>query len=160
MKKLIIFLFALLIVLLVNKVHAQSDIAGPTGHTGTGNYYVGWDNTTTIPLNVMHQGAHSIKFFTNNLHRMIIDSTNGYVGMGLNFMAPQSLLHIDATNNNTGEVFRTDCPGANSTFWRMFRDGNQQGRLFNLSTDNHLRLEASVNDLILNKIKFIAICSS
>ncbi|MFY9419078.1 MAG: hypothetical protein WAP17_08375 [Bacteroidales bacterium] len=41
----------------------------------------------------------------------------------------------------TGEVFRTDCPSANSTYWRMFRGGSEIARFYNLSTDYNLRIE-------------------
>ncbi|MBL7951820.1 MAG: tail fiber domain-containing protein [Flavobacteriales bacterium] len=40
------------------------------------------------------------------------------------------------TGNTTGEVFRTDAPTANSTYWRMFRGGTQYGLLYNLTGSN------------------------
>jgi hypothetical protein len=72
---------------------------------------------------------------------------------------PNSFLHINTngmilpTNNSIlslGEVFRTDCPVDVSTYWRMLRDSVQVGTLFNLSSDNNFRIEASQNDMIFN----------
>ena len=47
----------------------------------------------------------------------------------------------------TGEVFRTDAPNGTNTSWRLFRGGTNYGRVFNLSTDAHFRLDASAGDL-------------
>jgi len=61
-----------------------------------------------------------------------------------------SFLHVNTTNMilphnssiaSLGEVFRTDCPSSNSTYWRMFRGGFEIARLYNLSTDYNLRIE-------------------
>ena len=50
---------------------------------------------------------------------------------------------------STGEVFRTDAPNGATTSWRLLRGGTNYGHLFNLSTDVHLRLDASAGDLRL-----------
>ena len=47
----------------------------------------------------------------------------------------------------TGEVFRTDAPNGTNTSWRLFRGGTNYGRVFNLNTDAHFRLDASAGDL-------------
>ncbi|MEZ4737902.1 MAG: hypothetical protein R2818_00720 [Flavobacteriales bacterium] len=43
---------------------------------------------------------------------------------------------------NTGEVFKTDAPGANSTYWRMFRGGTQYGLLYNLTGSTEFNVKA------------------
>jgi hypothetical protein len=52
---------------------------------------------------------------------------------------------------NTGEVFKTDCPGASSTFWRMFSGGvaagNERGRLFANTSENRFYINAPNNAL-------------
>ena len=47
----------------------------------------------------------------------------------------------------TGEVFRTDAPGASNTLWRLLRGGTERGRLFSLSGDNHFHMDGSNGDL-------------
>lgn len=77
---------------------------------------------------------------TGNTTRMFISDgvsfplTSGFIGMGTNFTNPLSLLHIDATLNNVGEVFRTNAPFAINTFWRMERGGFARGRIFSRAT--------------------------
>ncbi|MEA3447385.1 MAG: hypothetical protein U9Q98_02895, partial [Bacteroidota bacterium] len=49
---------------------------------------------------------------TNNAQRMLIrgeaGTTQGFVGIGQDFSNPQSLLSVDDSNDNTGEVFSTN----------------------------------------------------
>ena len=58
-------------------------------------------------------------------------------------------IHGDLMPTPTGEVFRTDAPNGANTSWRLLRGGTNYGHLFNLSTDVHLRLDASAGDLRL-----------
>lgn len=63
--------------------------------------------------------------------------------------SPASVLTVrgDEAATPTGEVFRTDAPTGSNTSWRLLRGGTNYGRVFNLSTDAHLRLDASAGDL-------------
>ena len=50
------------------------------------------------------------------------------------------------TGNNTGEVFRTNAPLANSTYWRMYRGsvaaGAEYGTLYNLTGETNFNVNA------------------
>jgi len=45
--------------------------------------------------------THNFYFWTQNTHRMILDGT-GNLGVGTNFFAPQSTVHIHSSGNSTG----------------------------------------------------------
>jgi hypothetical protein len=80
----------------------------------------------------------------------LIGGVNGVV-VGSPGVAPVGIgLLVDGANLNTptGEVFRTDAPNGANTSWRLLRGGTNYGRLFNLSSDVHLRLDASAGDLL------------
>ncbi|MGC9332093.1 MAG: hypothetical protein ACP5DZ_09510 [Bacteroidales bacterium] len=47
-----------------------------------------------------------------------------------NFNNPQSLLSVDGTNDNTGEVFRTNTSSGLNTFWRMDVSNIERGNVF------------------------------
>jgi len=79
----------------------------------------------------------SIRFQTNNTERMRL-TANGLLGIGTT--APSSVLEVNAAPLGTGEVFRTNAPAAQNTFWRMFRGGQQIGGLFNRANDFNLRI--------------------
>lgn len=62
---------------------------------------------------------------------------------------PLSILHIDSrginplTTINRGEVFRTDCPAADSPFWRMLRGGTNFGNIYNPTGTSSFVMEAA-----------------
>ncbi len=63
-----------------------------------------------------------IEFHTNGTQRMYIangGATNGFVGIGSNFSTPASLLHVNGTNNNTGNLFETTGPLGLDNIWEM-----------------------------------------
>ena len=69
--------------------------------------YVGWDNTTNVPLMIRHDNNQQIQFFTNNIQRMQLLPSDTY---SINGFAPQSksgslLLARDVAN------FRLGAPG-------------------------------------------------
>ena len=85
MKKLA-FLLSMLLMISV-KIFSQSDVVGITGHIGVSGYYVGWDATTTIPLEIRTYNtgvnAQPIRFFTNGTtQHMEIDGLTVYLGVG------------------------------------------------------------------------------
>jgi len=60
-----------------------------------------------------------------------------------NLLPPSALTVLGAEMSNpTGEVFRTDAPNANSTYWRMFRGGTQYGLLYNLTGSTEFNMKA------------------
>lgn len=87
------FIQAIVIIgIMILSNHEASAQADLIGHSGTlTSQYVGWNSSTTFPLNIKHEGANSINFFTKNNQRATID-TNGNVGIGT--MLPQRRLHV------------------------------------------------------------------
>lgn len=69
-------------------------------------------------------------FYTNGAQRMHISenlgNSEGFVGIGLNFLTPEYLLHINGMNNNTGKVFKTTGPDHLPNRWVMAVQGNPQ----------------------------------
>ncbi len=101
MKKKLFFTFHLITLGFIHYLYAQSDVAGGSGHTGTNTaWYVGWDISTTFPLDIRHEGPYPINFYTDFLGsgttpRMIIDGTSGNIGMGV----PPSGLKLNVDND-------------------------------------------------------------
>jgi hypothetical protein len=94
--------------------NGQAQVSTPNNFPGTpGSDYVGWDNTTTVPLMVRHDGNYPIQWWTNNILRMrlteslpgqvigsyINENLSGNLGIGAftspNVSQPFSLLHLD-----------------------------------------------------------------
>ncbi|MEO5569377.1 MAG: tail fiber domain-containing protein [Bacteroidia bacterium] len=103
--------FALFIAIFlnINNALSQATSAGTNSPSG-GSDYLGWASTVNRNLLIKNEDNYSIRFFTNagaagtaNL-RMIIDNGNsapsGFVGIGTNFTAPTSRLHIRENGNN------------------------------------------------------------
>lgn len=78
------------------------------------------------------------------------------VGIGVFTASPLSALHVNSNLLTVtpaftqGEVFRTDCPAANSTFWRMLRGGTSYGVLFNNTGSNDFQIQSPAGSLLLN----------
>lgn len=103
MKKLI-FVFTVF----THAVYSQVD---QIGHLSNSVYYVGWNNLSTDPLNIMHQTNYPINFYTQggitgppwaNLRMQIhenpawaADPTAGFVGIGTAAIPPIERLDID-----------------------------------------------------------------
>jgi hypothetical protein len=70
----------------------------------------------------------------NNAQRMLIrgeDGANqGFVAIGQNFNNPLSLLSVDGSDDNTGEVFRTNGHETLTNSWRMFAGNNEKASFF------------------------------
>lgn len=82
--------------------------------------YLGWDASTTFPLNIRHNNniANSdINFWTRNTQRMQLND-NGLLGLGLTTQT--SLLHLGRTTNSLGSLFRTDGLNNEVTQWQLF----------------------------------------
>jgi hypothetical protein len=103
----------------------------------TGNNY---GNSTEkarlyIPAESDHFSLQSstgdMRFHTGGLtQRMRILGSNGFVAIGQNFNNPLSLLSVDGSDDNTGEVFRTNTGDVYNTFWRMEINNNEMGSIF------------------------------
>lgn len=124
MKTKILTAFAIVILLFMQKPLIAQWITNGT----TNNFFAQPDNTGTTSDYIRSIG---IGYFGSNY-------TN-------------SLLHIDGNNIllpqnnsivNAGEVFRTDAPSGNSTYWRMLRAANQIGYIWNSTSNNHFNLQA------------------
>ncbi len=109
MKKII---FTLIIIATMQlKSYSQSTVLGNVSAIPPES--IGWLGGVIKPLDINNSHpAQPINFYTGGIapatQRMVILGTGanaGFVGIGANFPAPASLLHIDATNNATGEVF-------------------------------------------------------
>jgi uncharacterized membrane protein SpoIIM required for sporulation len=75
-------------------VNAQVSTLGNS--SGNSAHYVGWNSGVTFPLDIKHDAAQPINFFTNNTQRMTILST-GEVGIGIT--APAYLLDVNGGMN-------------------------------------------------------------
>lgn len=71
---------------------------------------------------------------------------------------PSSMLEVNTRglytpfahpNFTRGEVFRTDAPSLENTYWRLWRGGAESGAIYNLMMDRHLRIQAT-EDLVFN----------
>jgi len=126
----------------------------------TGNNY---GNSTEkarlyIPAESDHFSLQSstgdMRFHTGgSTQRMRILGSNGFVAIGQNFNNPLSLLSVDGSDDNTGEVFRTNTSAGLNTFWRMNVNNNEMGNIFSrvdapeaIDNDN-LGIQASENDI-------------
>lgn len=68
--------------------------------------------------------------------------------IGIGNITPLSVFHIDGDaipiGSRTGEVFRTNAPLLEDSYWRMWRNNTKEiAMIYNLRTDNHLRIRAA-----------------
>jgi trimeric autotransporter adhesin len=111
----------LALVFLYKKTNAQSTQSGlgVIGHSnlgGVATHYIGWDAASTIPLSLEHRGNFPINFQTNGVQRMTIMNTTGFVG--INIVAPNQLLTVDAGNININTTSNGYMIGNTMTLWR------------------------------------------
>lgn len=86
---------------------------GPLGHSalgGAGMYYVGWDATSTIPLQIRHDRFdQSVEVFTGGIQRLYVQNnvgpTAGFVGIGDAFTVPLQRLHVVGDINLETSIF-------------------------------------------------------
>ena len=119
------FIISILFILcaLVNRSFAQSNISDSGGHVGTNSaWYVGWDNTTTFPLNIKQNETSSpqnIQFWTNGTQKMTLVGSSGATDgfLGLNITSPNYLLHLSNPSGSTAvfEQFTNGTTGTAST---------------------------------------------
>jgi len=102
------FIQVIIFTLLVTSLPAQNWRVN-----GNTNAQLGGSLTPSIGTNQ----NRPLLFQTNNTERMRL-TANGLLGIGTT--APSSVLEVNATPLGTGEVFRTNAPAAQNTFWRMF----------------------------------------
>src|SRR5258706_3706186 len=117
--KLLMIIAALIVSSKFNCVSGQA----ATNNTYTGTPYLGWNAANNLDF----------KIGTGPTQYMILDGTTnlGYLGIGQSFTSPASLLHINGTNNSTGEVFRTDGPSGNDQYWRLYKKASPFCFFFN-----------------------------
>ena len=101
---------------------------GIFGHTaGAGGVpvrYVDWDATAAsnaIPLSVEHRGTNNINFFTGATQRMTIlgtvaGATQGFVGIGTNFIAPLHLFDVRDGDINVGSGTAGNIANSNEAY--------------------------------------------
>ncbi|MDD2385377.1 MAG: hypothetical protein PHP52_01185, partial [Bacteroidales bacterium] len=104
---------------------------------------------------------------TNNHSRIVIKGeegdNQGFVGIGTNYSNPLSVLHIDANNMATGEIFRTNGPSTVFNSWRFFTGGTSGTEKFQIFTstnlgtangtlqnDQNITLQSTQRDMIFN----------
>jgi len=129
-----------------------------TGVTSTDGFLVGIAADGTAEL-IQQENMDLVIYtgdLTDNHSRMIIKgesgTTQGFVAIGRNFNGPVSLLSIDGTNDNTGEVFRTNTVSGLNTFWRMQRKDEPIGNIFSrangpLFDRDNFSLQATAKDI-------------
>ncbi|HNQ68278.1 MAG TPA: hypothetical protein PKN32_07860, partial [Bacteroidales bacterium] len=88
--------------------------------------------------------------FTNNG-----DMTHAFLHVNSNYL----LLPQNGSIASLGEVFRTDCPAGQSTYWRMWRDFKTVGDIFSqFSTDiienDNFSMQATVRDITFHTQPF------
>ena len=113
----------LLLVFITVSLISKSQVSELDNNSANTAHYLGWDASTTFPLNIRHNNniANSdINFWTRNLQRMTL-TDNGLVGIGLT--APTSLLHLGRTTNSLGSLFRTDGVQTNTNVWDLRTGG-------------------------------------
>jgi hypothetical protein len=104
--------------------------------------------SNSIFLNASNASG-SMRFQTGGSTRMFIREANGsnpgFVGIGLNYISPASLLHINGTQNATGMLFGTSGLDSDDNMWRMFTgaspgNGTERFRIMvpNLTSNVHL----------------------
>lgn len=119
-----ILFFIIAILINPNSLFSQATSAGFVNVPQGGSDYLGWTSGTNRNLVIKNEDNYSLRFFTNagsggtsNL-RMIVDAGNsalsGFIGIGTNFTAPASRLHVrensdnnawfQITGNNTGDA--------------------------------------------------------
>ena len=105
---------------------------GPLGHAAIGpqsDYYLGWDNTTTIPLEIRHDNianAQNINFYTSATQWMSLSTSGNLVLSDSWPFVPLSLIHL---NQSTGITVSTRFTNSNSTNGVLFgidANGNAQ----------------------------------
>lgn len=144
---------------------------GGTGNTATDGFWVGIAANGTAELK--QQENRDILMFTgdgsNNHSRVVIKgetgTNQGFVGIGPDFSDPLSVLHINASEMTTGNVFRTNGSAKESNMWQLFTGGNYIGsteklRIFTttntneangtLQNDQNITLQATQRDMIFN----------
>jgi hypothetical protein len=116
----------LLAAALFQEAQAQSTSLGHFGLFQATDW-CGWNAATGIPFNLEHRGTQRINLLTGGVQRMTINgtasgATAGFVGIGQSFTTPTSLLHVNGTTNNTGNLFRTDGPTGSLNQWAALHE--------------------------------------
>ncbi|HNQ68730.1 MAG TPA: tail fiber domain-containing protein, partial [Bacteroidales bacterium] len=135
-----------------------------TGATATDGFLVGINSEGVAELR--QQEDLDIRIYSGagiNIHsRLMIKGeegiTQGFVGIGQDFNDPVSLLSIDGTNDNTGEVFKTNSVIGANTFWRMWRFDKPIGNIFSRHGDpfdidvDNFSIQADVKDITFHTL--------
>ncbi|MGV3630418.1 MAG: tail fiber domain-containing protein [Bacteroidota bacterium] len=136
----------LFIVLIVGTLNVSAQVSTPFNF-GIATNYVGWNAAQAFPLQIRHNAAQPINFFTANTQRMNITST-GTVGVGQT--TPLSLLHLNSNGNAIGgEVFRTTAPGSISS-WRLETGGNEKFNITANGVNTFLQVTQSGGNMLFN----------
>ena len=102
-RKFKLLLIAPMVLFAMRNIHAQ--VSTPFNF-GIAANYVGWNAAQGFPLTVAHKGNFPINFQTSSVQRMTIRGqvgpTQGYVGIGTNFLTPTHLLDVRNGDINCG----------------------------------------------------------
>jgi hypothetical protein len=122
-----ILLSTIVFICLKINVYSQCDITGFTGHIGSSTYYLGWDGSTNMPLDIRTDNStypQPINFYTSDHwpRMQIYDSLGmpnaGNVAIGyfsLLTNGPQSLLHMDQQDTSANYLQMTNATTSNGT---------------------------------------------
>lgn len=101
-------------------------------------------------VNIAFAQFQPILFSANSSWRTQANPPVGAIGIGQfpnNTNLPAALTIntnlLTAPGSPRGEVFRTDAPAGQNTFWRMFRGGNEQFALYTPDSSNNVILQVS-----------------
>jgi hypothetical protein len=137
-------------------IYAQNDwdattVAGNNLNTPVRNNIFG---TAGFPNPV---GKRDIRFFTFGAERMRLIGEPGFNQgfLGINTIAPQSVLNVSAFGFLTGNVFETDGSSVATNTWRMFTGltsatATEKFNLFNPANSNNIFLQSTRGDMFFN----------
>lgn len=91
---------------LLISLKAYSQVTVPTNVSSAFTEFVGWSGIgTSKPLAIRNSfTGQPINFFTAATQRMTITGTTGFVGIGNNFTAPVSMLHLHDGSSSTFQM--------------------------------------------------------
>jgi hypothetical protein len=92
--------------LFCQQLYSQANVAGLLGHVRVAGYYAGWNTSGVVGSFDLRNdfAGQPINFFTAATQRMTITGTTGFVGIGNNFTAPVSMLHLHDGSSSTFQM--------------------------------------------------------
>ncbi|HXH19674.1 MAG TPA: hypothetical protein VNJ07_11395, partial [Chitinophagales bacterium] len=102
------YCFAVLVIGMITAANVYAQVSTPANIPSTTLDYVGWNVLQTLPLNIKHEAALPINFYTNAglqtflNQRMTILGSTGHVGIGT--AAPKERLEVNGSILASGKI--------------------------------------------------------